>query len=72
MCILKKILFFVIKFYQQCISPYIKSQCRFYPTCSQYAILAIEKYPVHIAFYKILKRICKCHPFYNKDHIDMP
>ncbi|ADQ05761.1 protein of unknown function DUF37 [Caldicellulosiruptor owensensis OL] len=55
---------FLIRFYQKFISPMkVVPSCRFYPTCSEYTLQAIEKY----GFYGLwlgLKRIIKCHPFH--------
>jgi len=41
---MKKILLYLLKFYQKCISPYFGRRCRFYPTCSEYSRQAITKY----------------------------
>ncbi len=61
---LKKIIFNFIKFYQSAISPFIPSSCRFHPTCSQYAIDAIDKYGIAKGMLKAGLRILKCHPFH--------
>ncbi len=54
----------MIKGYRKYISPLKKSCCRFYPTCSQYALEAIEKYgPLKGVKLSIL-RILRCHPFH--------
>ncbi|KOA20307.1 putative membrane protein insertion efficiency factor [Clostridium homopropionicum DSM 5847] len=60
---MKKIILSIIKFYRKYISPLKRPSCRFYPTCSQYAIEAIEKYGVFKGVAMALKRISKCHPF---------
>lgn len=60
---MKSILILMIKFYQVFISPLKPPSCRFIPTCSEYAILAIEKYGVIRGGYKAIKRILRCHPF---------
>jgi len=68
---MKKIATSTIKIYQKTISPdhsYIGSlfpflKCRFYPSCSQYAIDAIEKYGTCKGLWLGLKRIARCHPF---------
>ena len=61
--ILKKILIFLIKKYRY-ISPFFyRNACRFNPTCSFYAIQAIEEYGPIIGIYKSFLRICRCHPF---------
>ncbi|MZQ74774.1 MAG: membrane protein insertion efficiency factor YidD [Peptoclostridium sp.] len=58
-----KLLISIIRFYQIAISPLMGKTCRFYPTCSAYAIEAIRKYgPLKGAFLS-LKRILRCHPF---------
>lgn len=53
----------LIRIYQYCISPYIGSNCRFSPTCSAYAVEALQKHNPVYAVYLIIKRISKCHPW---------
>lgn len=54
----------LIKFYQKFISPQLgPSKCRFYPTCSQYALEAFRKYGFLKAFIKSFWRILRCNPF---------
>jgi len=43
--------------------------CRFQPTCTEYAVEAIKKLPIHIAVFFIIKRVLRCHPF-NKGGYD--
>ncbi len=62
---------FLIRIYQKYISPLTPPACRFYPTCSEYAIEAIKKYGVVLGVWKALRRLCKCHPF-NNGGIDFP
>jgi putative membrane protein insertion efficiency factor len=45
--------------------------CVFYPSCSEYAVLAIEKYGVSKGVYRSLKRVLRCHPW-QKEHVDFP
>ncbi|QNU66979.1 membrane protein insertion efficiency factor YidD [Ruminiclostridium herbifermentans] len=62
---LKRLLISLIHFYQRFLSPLkIKPTCRFYPTCSQYALEAIMKYGCLKGSYLGIKRILKCHPFH--------
>ena len=61
---LKKLLLSAIRFYQRRISPGLPPRCRFIPTCSQYALEAIEKYGL------ALRRFLRCHPFYKGDIYD--
>ncbi len=60
---MRRLLISMITGYQRWISPLKKPCCRFYPTCSQYAILAIEKYGVFRGTLKALWRILRCNPF---------
>ncbi len=53
----------IIKFYQNYISRFTPPSCRFYPTCSQYAFEAIEKYGFLKGGWMGAKRISRCHPF---------
>ncbi len=60
---LKKFFLFLIKVYQIVISPYLGNNCRYYPTCSNYAVEAIKKYNISTAFKLIFLRIIKCNPW---------
>ena len=59
----------LIKLYQKLISPMFAPSCRFYPTCSEYAVQAITKYGALKGGAKAIWRILKCNPF-NKGGID--
>lgn len=59
----------IIRFYRKYISPLKNPSCRFYPTCSQYALEAIEKYGALKGSFMAIRRILKCHP-YNKGGYD--
>lgn len=65
---MKKILIALIRFYQRNISPYTKPSCRYIPTCSQYAVEALEKYGAAKGSWLAAKRIARCHPFHKGDH----
>ncbi len=60
---LKDIVILLIRFYQKFISPLKRPSCRFYPTCSQYAVDAVRKYGALKGIVMAAKRIAKCHPF---------
>lgn len=55
----------LIRGYQYFISPLLGSRCRFYPSCSSYAIEALEVYGVLKGSYLSLRRLLKCHPFHE-------
>lgn len=67
---MKRLLLGLIRFYQRSISPGLPPRCRFYPTCSQYAVEAIEKYGPLKGGFLALKRFLRCHPFYKGDFFD--
>ena len=60
---IKQFLVVIIKGYQKFISPFSGKNCRFSPTCSEYFIMAVEKYGVIKGSYLGGKRILRCHPF---------
>ena len=61
----KKVFLAIIKFYRRFLSPLKgKPSCRFYPTCSQYAMDAVIKYGAFEGTYLTIIRIFKCHPFH--------
>lgn len=66
---MKKMLIKTIRFYRSYISPLKQPSCRFYPTCSQYALEAVEKYGAYKGFIMAINRISRCHPF-NKGGYD--
>ena len=63
MSVFKKFFINLIKLYQFTISPLLGTNCRFVPSCSNYAIQSIEEKGVIKGIYFSLKRVLKCHPF---------
>ena len=53
----------LVKAYQWLLSPVLGKRCRFYPTCSQYAVESLQTHSVFYALWLIGKRLLKCHPF---------
>ncbi|MCG9479113.1 MAG: membrane protein insertion efficiency factor YidD [Actinomycetia bacterium] len=66
---MKTIVIFIIKGYKKILSPILPDSCRFYPTCSQYAIDALYKFGVLKGSMKAIYRILRCNPF-NKGGYD--
>ena len=64
----KTVLLALIRFYRKHISPLTPPSCRYIPTCSQYAMEAIEKYGAAKGGWLALKRISRCHPFHRGEH----
>ncbi len=67
---MKKVLLAMIRFYGRNISPYFPARCRFIPTCSAYAMEAINKYGAAKGLFLAVKRFLRCHPFYKGDPYD--
>ena len=70
--ILNYLLILPIKLYQILLSPLIGPSCRFTPTCSNYAIEAINKHGPIKGFWLSIKRISKCHPWGDSGHDPVP
>ena len=68
---MQKVLIKIIEVYQKAVSPLYASSCRYYPSCSNYAILSIEKYGVVKGSLKAIWRILRCNPF-SKGGVDYP
>lgn len=61
---IRYILIGMVRLYQMAISPFFPQSCRFYPTCSEYAIQAIQRYGALKGLSKAASRIMKCHPLH--------
>ncbi|MAJ90808.1 MAG: membrane protein insertion efficiency factor YidD [Legionellales bacterium] len=66
--LLKAFIIFFVRTYQVTLSPALGSQCRFTPTCSNYALEALRGRSFFIAIYLITKRILKCNPLFHGGH----
>lgn len=62
---MKRLMLWLIRFYRKYISPMTPPACRFIPTCSEYALEAIEKYGPFKGGFLAGKRLLKCHPFHR-------
>jgi len=68
---LSKVFIFLIKLYQK-ITFFKRPSCRFYPTCSQYAVEAITRYGAVKGGWLTVKRIGRCHPFHPGGYDPVP
>ena len=59
---LKTFFISLIKFYKIFLSPFLGANCRYIPTCSDYAIQAIEQKGIIKGIYISFKRVLRCHP----------
>lgn len=62
---MRKVLIALIKVYRFTLSPFVGQHCRFTPTCSQYAMEAIDKHGSLKGSWMAAKRLSKCHPFHT-------
>lgn len=63
---MKTVISILIRVYQAVISPLLPSVCRFKPSCSEYALEAVQKYGALKGSYMALRRLLRCHPFSKK------
>ncbi|MGR6837263.1 membrane protein insertion efficiency factor YidD [Syntrophomonas erecta] len=68
---MKKLFIWLIKLYQK-VTVLKPRSCRFYPSCSNYSIQAMEKYGTLKGGWLTIKRICKCHPFHEGGYDPVP
>lgn len=66
---MKSILLLLIRFYRRFVSPLRPPCCRFIPSCSAYALEAVEKHGAAKGGWLALKRILKCQPFHRQESI---
>lgn len=68
----RKLLTLPIKFYQIVLSPFMASNCRYYPSCSHYSIEAIELHGFFKGAWLAIKRILSCHPWHEGGYDPVP
>lgn len=69
---MKKFVTSSIRFYQRQISPLSPPRCRYIPTCSEYALEAVEKYGAVKGSWLAAKRILRCNPFHKGGYDPVP
>ncbi|HEB55369.1 MAG TPA: membrane protein insertion efficiency factor YidD [Gammaproteobacteria bacterium] len=61
---MRKLVILLISAYRYIISPFLGNNCRFYPSCSEYAETAISRFGVFRGSWLTLKRLSHCHPWH--------
>lgn len=69
---MKKVLLRLISFYQRNISPHRPPACRYIPTCSEYARVAVERWGALYGGWLSLRRVLRCHPFHKGGYDPVP
>jgi putative membrane protein insertion efficiency factor len=69
---MKKLVILILSFYHHFISPFLPPSCRYYPTCSQYASEAIERYGILKGGGLALRRLLRCHPLHPGGYDPVP
>ena len=69
---MKRVLLAVFRFYQRAVSPLFPPRCRYIPTCSEYALEAVEKYGAVKGSWLAAKRILRCNPFHKGGYDPVP
>ena len=69
---LQHVLIGLIRGYQVLLSPFVGNQCRFTPTCSQYAREAVEKHGAFKGSWLAIRRVSRCHPWHSGGHDPVP
>ena len=69
---MKKALLQTIRFYQKQVSPLLPPRCRYIPSCSEYAVQAVEKYGAAKGSFLAAKRLLRCHPFHKGGYDPVP
>ena len=69
---MKTVFRWLIQFYRLLISPMLGPRCRFYPSCSVYALEALEQHSLSYALWLIMKRLGRCHPWGGSGYDPVP
>jgi len=69
---IRAVLVFAVKGYRLLLSPWLGSACRFTPTCSAYALEALERHGAGWGSYFTLARLARCHPWCHGGHDAVP
>ena len=69
---MKIVLLLLIRFYRSFLSPLKPPSCRYIPTCSEYAMIAVEKYGSAKGSLLAINRILRCHPFHKGGYDPVP
>ena len=69
---MERLLIALLRTYQYAISPFLGRRCRYYPSCSEYAVEAVEKHGAIKGGWLGVKRVCRCHPWHPGGYDPVP
>ena len=69
---MKPVLLLALRAYQYAVRPLLGANCRFYPSCSDYAREAIERYGAARGLWLAARRIARCHPYHSGGYDPVP
>lgn len=69
---MRRLLIALLRTYQYAISPFLGRRCRYYPSCSEYAVEAVEKHGAIKGGWLGVKRVCRCHPWHPGGYDPVP
>lgn len=69
---MRSVLIFLVRAYQVALSPLFPAACRYYPTCSVYAIEALQRYGAWRGTWLTVRRLARCHPFHSGGYDPVP
>lgn len=69
---MRKLFILLIRAYQYLISPFLGNHCRFHPSCSSYAISAVESHGILRGLWLAIRRLSRCHPWHEGGYDPVP
>ena len=69
---MRQVVIALIKLYRYAVSPYLAPSCRYTPTCSSYALEAIERFGIFRGGWMALRRVGRCHPWHPGGYDPVP
>ena len=69
---MKRAVLLALRWYKRAVSPMLPPACRYTPTCSEYAMEAVERHGVAVGSFLALRRVLSCHPFARGGYDPVP
>lgn len=69
---MRRVLLWLIRFYRAAVSPLLPSSCRYVPSCSEYALIAVRRFGAARGGWMAVRRVFRCHPFGGRGYDPVP